>query len=52
MCGEKNETISQIVSEPSKLDQIEYKRRHDNVLERSIGYCVRNTILKSLKNGT
>ena len=31
MCEEKNETVSHIVSECSKLAQKEYKRRHENV---------------------
>ena len=31
MCGNKNETVSHIVSECSMLAQREYKRRHDNV---------------------
>ena len=31
MCGERNETVSRIVSECSKLAQKEYKRRHDNI---------------------
>ena len=31
MCGETGETISHIVSECSKLAQMEYKKRHDNV---------------------
>ena len=31
MCGKRNETVSHIVSECSKLAQKEYKRRHDNV---------------------
>ena len=31
MCGERNETVSHIISECSKLAQKEYKRRHDNV---------------------
>jgi len=31
MCGARNETVSHIISECSKLAQKEYKRRHDNV---------------------
>ena len=31
MCGLKEETVSHIICECSKLAQIEYKRRHDNV---------------------
>ena len=31
MCGERNETVSHIISECSKLAQKEYKRRHGNV---------------------
>ena len=31
MCGNKNETVSHIVSEYSMLAQTKYKRRHDNV---------------------
>ena len=31
MCGNKNETVSHIISECSMLAQREYKRRHDNV---------------------
>ena len=31
LCGERNETVSQIISECSKLAQKEYKRRHDRV---------------------
>ena len=31
LCGEKGETINQIISECNKLAQKEYKRRHDNI---------------------
>ena len=31
ICGERNEAVSHIISEYSKLAQKEYKRRHDNV---------------------
>ena len=31
MCGKTGETVSHILSECSKLAQVEYKRRHDNV---------------------
>ena len=31
MCGERNKTVSHIISECSNLAQKEYKRRHDNV---------------------
>ena len=31
MCGEKEETVSHIIIECSKLAQKEYKRQHDNV---------------------
>jgi len=31
LCGERDETISHIISECKKLAQKEYKRRHDNV---------------------
>ena len=39
MCGNKNETVSHIVSECSMLVQREYKRRHDNVA-RYVRWCL------------
>ena len=51
MCGETGETISHIVSECSKLAQMEYKKDMTTLLEWFIRNCVRNSILKSLKNG-
>ena len=50
MWGETSETVSHIVSECSKLAQREYKGMA-MLLEWFIGNCVRNSILKSLKNG-
>ena len=51
VCDETGETISHIVSEWSKLAQRKYKRRHDNVTRMVHWKCVRDSILKSLKNG-
>ena len=51
MCGETGKTISHIVSECSKLAQREYKEGMTMLLEWFIGNCMKNSILKSLKNG-
>ena len=44
MCGYASEGVTHITSTCQKLAQTRYKRRHDKVGKRSIGYYQRNTI--------
>ena len=50
MCGETGETISHIVSECSKLAKGNTTEGMTMLVEWSIRNCVRDSILKSLKN--
>ena len=49
--GDRNETISHIISECSLLAQKEYKIRHDCVGKCSTGNCARSLNLKIWTNG-
>ena len=51
LCGDRDETINQIISECSKLAQREYKARHDWVVKVSTGKCARNLNLTMPTNG-
>ena len=50
-CDETDETVSHFSSKGSKLAQREYKEGMTMLLEWFIGNCVRNSSLKSLRNG-
>ena len=51
LCKEKEETVSHIVSECSKIAQTEYKKRHDRVPLQYIGPYARSMVSHTRKNG-